>query len=440
MSIQDIVNVQITRETKAVSRAGFSTINILGINKAFTELIRFYSKLSDVLNDFISTDPEYLAAQAVFAQSPTVTQVAISRRDTSDTTVITVDTVANSTKYSCTINGTKFEITSDADATNIEIAGLLVAAINAGSEPVTATDNSDGTYDLDADVALTAYSVLVDARQSMVFTLGTTPAADLAAISEENDNWYGLVYTQRTEADILLIAAYIEGVRKVFGTSLADADIIDVSAALDTDSVPAKLKAAEYARSFSFYHVNAASAFPEAAALGSVLPYNPGSWNLKFITLSGITADVLTSTQRTNALAKYTNIHTEVGGVNIVENGAVAEGEWLDIIVFVDWVEARITEEVYGLLVNQKKVPYTDGGIAAVEAEITGVLQQGQSPAYGGIAPDDGSGGPGFTVTVPAVADISTDDKAARVLNNVTFTAILSGAINEVNIEGAVTV
>jgi hypothetical protein len=440
MSLQDIVNVQITRETKAVSRAGFSTINILGVNKAFPERIRYYSKLSDVLDDFRSVDEEYIAAQAVFAQSPSVTRVAISRRETSDNTVITVATVANSTEYTCTINGTEFSFTSDADATALEIAAGLVAAINLGSEPVTATDNTDGTYDLDADVAGVAYSVKTDSRQTLAFTTSNTPAEDLAEISEANDDWYGLVYTKRVEADILLIAEYIEGVRKVYGDGDSDDDIINIAAASDTSSIPAQFKALAYARSFSFYHVNAATVYPEAAALGSILPLNPGSYTLKFKTLTGIAADDLSSTQRTNALAKNCNIQTEVGGVNIVENGNVAEGEWVDIIIFIDWLEARITEEVYGLLVNQPKVPYTDAGIAAVEAEITGVLQQGQSPAYGGIAPDDGSGGPGFTVTVPAVADISAGDKAARTLNDVLFDAILAGAIHAVNIQGTVTV
>lgn len=440
MSINDIVNVQITRETKAVSRAGFSTILVLGVNKAFTQLIKYYATLASVLDDFLSTDPEYLAAQTIFSQSPTVTRMAIGRRATSDNTVITVATVANSTKYSCTINGTKFEVTSDGTATAPEIAALLVAAINGGSVPVTATDNLDGTYDLDADVVGVPYSVKVDSRQTVAYALTNTPAEDLAAISEENDDWYGLVYTQRNTSDILLIAAYIEGVRKIFGTCDDDADIIDVAPASDTTSLPAQLKAAGYARTFSFYHLSAVTAFPEAGAFGSILPLNPGSYTLKFKTLNGITADNLSTTQRSNALGKNCNIHTEVGGVNIVEVGNMAEGEWVDIIIFVDWLEARITEEVYGLLVRSPKVPYTDSGIAAIEAELTGVLQQGQSPAYGGIAPDDGAGGPGFTVTVPEVANISAGDKAARTLNDVEFTAILSGAIHAVNINGTVTV
>ena len=49
---------------------------------------------------------------------------------------ITADDEAD---YTITINGTDFDYTSDADATTAEIAAGLVAAINAGDEPVTAS-------------------------------------------------------------------------------------------------------------------------------------------------------------------------------------------------------------------------------------------------------------------------------------------------------------
>lgn len=62
-----------------------------------------------------------------------------------------IATVASSTLYTVTINGTGHDYTSDASATDLEIAAGLVAAITAGAEPVTATDNLDGTFKIDAD-------------------------------------------------------------------------------------------------------------------------------------------------------------------------------------------------------------------------------------------------------------------------------------------------
>ena len=54
MSLEDIVNVSITRETTAVSRAGFGTLLVVGTHKRFTERIKFYSNLLSVSDDFES--------------------------------------------------------------------------------------------------------------------------------------------------------------------------------------------------------------------------------------------------------------------------------------------------------------------------------------------------------------------------------------------------
>lgn len=433
MSIKDIVNVQITRETKAVSRQGFSTILILGTNKAFTPLVKTYSSLTDVLLDFKSTDPEALAAAAAFGQATSLVNLKIGRRGTSDNTVITVATVVDSTTYTCTINGTVFSVNSGAGATAASIAGLLVSAINGGSEPVTATDNLDGTYDLAADVASTAYSVQTDTGQTIAYTTTTTADQDVVAIQQEDDDWYGLVYTSRTQADVEAIALYIETQKKLFGTAAADANIADTTDAADTTTIAAVLKAASYARTFCMYLSNGATQYPEAALLGSVLPLDPGSWTAKFQILSTITVDNNPSTQRTNILAKNASQYTEVGGANIVEDGKVAEGEWIDVIVFVDWLNSRITENVYSLLVNQPKIPYTDAGITTIQNAINQVLQDGV--ALGGIADD-----PPFSISVPKAIDVPAVDKANRTLNNVTFQATLAGAIHAVNISGTVTV
>lgn len=433
MSIDNIVNVQITRETASVSRQGFGTPLILGINKGFTGLTATYTSLAAVADDFATTSKEYKAAQALFSQSPNIVQLKIGRRATSDTSVVTVDTVVDNATYTCEINGTVFSVNSGGSATAASIAGLLVTAINGGSEPVTATDNLDGTYDLDADVASTAYSVKLDTNQSAAFTTTTTADADIIAIQQQDDDWYGLVYTERTQSDVEAIAGHIETVKKIFGTASADADIADTTDAADTTTVSAVLKAASYARTFVVYLSNAGTQYPEAALLGALLPLDPGSYTAKFKTLAGITKDTNTATQRTNILAKNTTQYTEVGGVNITEDGKVAEGEFIDIIVFVDWLDARITEGVYSALVNSPKVPYTDQGIGVIEAEISKVLQDGVT--LGGIAPD-----PAFSISVPKAADVSTADKAARTLNNVTFQATLAGAIHAVTINGTVTV
>jgi len=261
MSIDNIVNVQISRDTASVSRAGFGTPLIMGINKGFTPLSKVYTNYNDVLLDFNASDKEALAANAVFSQTITVKQLLIGRRATSDTVLITVDNAVDNITYSCTINGTVFSVNSGGSATPTTIATALFTAINLGSEPVTASDNLDGTYDLVADVASTPYSVKVDANQSIAYTASDTMANDLANLSIENNDWYGLVLTSRVAQDQLDAAAYIETQRKIFFAGSADADIADTTDASDSTTVAAIFKSLSYARSAVFYHPPAANEY-----------------------------------------------------------------------------------------------------------------------------------------------------------------------------------
>lgn len=264
----------------------------------------------------------------------------------------------------------------------------------------------------------------------------------LNAIAAYDNDWYGLVFGDRTKADQLLVAAWAETNKKICALGSADADIVDVAVGSDTTTLAYSLKNSSYARSFCFYLSNAATQGPDAAILGKVLPFDPGSYTAKFKTLAGISADALTTTQETNALNKNAMIYTEVGGVNITQDGKVAEGEWIDTIIFIDWLESRIRESVYGLLVSQKKVPYDDSGISAVVGQIQVPLDQAiANGALTAIERDrDGNVIGGYEIRAPLARNVSSSDKNNRILNDVEFTAYLSGAIHAVTIQGVVTV
>lgn len=355
MSLNDIVNVQISRETQAVSRAGFGTICIVGPNATFSGRLQYYTDLASLAADLTGgeSDPEYLAASAIMAQSPRVTRFAVGRIDV-----------------------------GDADLT-----------------------------------------------------------ASLNAINTEQDDWYGLVITSRVLADQEEAADWAETANKIAGFGSADTNIVDQADGVDVTTIAYYLKSNALARSFAFYSSSAASAYPEAALLGKILPYDPGTYTAMFKTLAGITVDDLTPTQSTNVRAKWCNVYEEIGGVNIVREGKVGANEYIDIIIFVDWLDARITESVYAVLVRLPKVPYTSKGIAAIKSAIDQVLKIGQN--RDGISEKafdtDGNQIGGYYITVPAIQDIPTADKTARLLQDVEFVAFLSGAIHAVVINGVVT-
>lgn len=293
----------------------------------------------------------------------------------------------------------------------------------------------DDGFAVDSDIYLAVNKAFSQNPRPVRVGVGTKLPGDatwtdaLEAISDYNDEWYGLVITSHAEADVLEVAAWTEAQTKIFGTSGDDAVILDPTPT--PEDIATQLEALGYQRTFVMYHEDADELFPEAALLGKQLPKDPGTETWKFKTLAGVTASALTDSEALAAVGKNVNIYQEIAGVSITREGKMAGGEFIDIIHGVDWLQARMTERIYGALVNLPKVPYTDAGIAVIEAEIRAQLEDGV--AVGFLAED-----PAFTVTVPKAADVPAQDKADRALNGVSFEATLAGAVHAVTINGVV--
>lgn len=347
------------------------------------------------------------------------------------------------TLYEITINGTLFQYTSGTEVqTNEQVAAGIVALINADPQlTVSAVDNLDGTFELSSDdFTFTFTCQVTPILMTYFFGMVILPlvasgsvTSDLDAIVAVDDNWYALACTDHTSGTVQQIAAWTEARIKIFGTSSADPNIINQAVGVDTTSVAALFNNLGYVRTFVLYHQDANSDYPECAWFGNCLPFTPGSETWAFKTLNSIAYSDLSVTQSNNALNKRANTYEYVGGVGITQKGTVSQGEYIDIIRGVDWLVSTIQSYVYGVLVNSPKVPYTDAGITSIEAQIRRALGQGINNNF--IAAD-----PEPVVTVPKAANVSSADKAARILRNVTFQATLAGAIQAVRIQGTVTV
>jgi hypothetical protein len=84
MPLSDIVTVAISTTAPAPTQQGFGVPLILGAcqNATFgADRIRYYGSLTAMVSDgFLTTDPEYIAAQAMFSQNPAPPQLAVGRR------------------------------------------------------------------------------------------------------------------------------------------------------------------------------------------------------------------------------------------------------------------------------------------------------------------------------------------------------------------------
>jgi hypothetical protein len=445
-NLDRVVNVQISLNTTGISVEGFNTMLIVGAHAHSLARVETYTAASDMIAaGFSDTDPLYLAAVDAFSQTPRPRQVKIGRR-LADAVDVQAKKVTSAGTYKVTIStkDTDGNVTStpytytNSGGTASDIALGLKALIDADSSAaVTATQLGD-VLTL-TGVSGDSFKVEVSSNMSMgVKTVTETIAETMAAIVKGDNDWYGWVLTDRTPATILAAAAWTESVRKLFGTAIAEPGAYDPEVTTDTGYL---LYNNNFYRTFWFYHKDAATDYPEAAVMARCFAILPGGETWANKKLAGVTTDPLTETQYIAITKKNGNTFERFRNVSITQNGKVAAGEWIDVIRFRDWLQEEITVNVFNALINSDKIPYTDEGIAIIEAQIRQALELGTR--RGGIAPieydEDGNENLGYTISVPLSSSISANQKATRVLQDVSFTARLAGAIHVVEIVGSLT-
>lgn len=296
--------------------------------------------------------------------------------------------------------------------------------------PFLVTGNAAGDwFSLDVTNAGTAYALLSNAQTHADPGIAT----DLAAIDNVDDTWYMLYTFFNSKAYVQAAAAYIEATGdKMYIADCVETQSINVAVGSSPTDTLYELQQSAYNRTAGAYYPAPATMFG-AAWMGRVLPDLAGSENWKFKNLAGVLPVALSATQRTNLKARKANSYTTIAGVNTTWEGYVAGGSYgyMDVTRGLDWMQNNIQVLVFNALLNNEKVPFTDGGISLIRAQLKTALKE--AVAQGVITND-------FTITVPSAASVSSSNKASRTLTGVQFTATLAGSINDVSVEGVVSV
>ncbi|WOZ57481.1 tail sheath protein [Pseudomonas phage vB_PseuGesM_254] len=426
--LTDIIEINISRETTAVAQTNFNVPLFLSAHTNFMERAREYTSIEAVATDFATTSPTYVAATRLFSQQIKPRTIVVGRRQV-PTVTVNVTTVSNSATYTVTVNSLVVTYTTpSADATAASIAAGLATAYNATPVTgITLVDNLDGTITFTStiDWALTVTTNLAKSNGPSTESWGEA----IEAVQRVNDTWYALTAETHKKEDILAIAAVIEAKKKIYGTSSSDS-AIKTSA---TDDVMSELKSRSYMRTFLLFSETADADYPECAWIGYQLQETPGSNTWAFKVLSGPAVSRLNDTESGNVIRKNGNTYETVGGVNRTVQAKMAGGEWIDVMVFVDWLESRMRERIWFRLANSKKIPYTQAGATIIETEVRAQLREGIR--NGGLADS-----PAPRVTVPDVLTIAPNLRAQRIFEGIEFEARLAGAIHFVKIVGTVTV
>lgn len=255
-----------------------------------------------------------------------------------------------------------------------------------------------------------------------VSTLDDWPTT-IEKISNVNSDWYALATYSKDDTEIIALANYIESIQKFYTISSSEASIKDTNfdPNAQTPDVFSQLKKLGLSRTTSLFSASA-DKFPECGWFGGGLAANPGTTTYCYKNIATIPVDSLSETQAQNIFNKNANTFEYLAGQNITRYGTVANGNFIDIIMGIDFISARTKEAIYGLLVNNPKVPFTDSGITSIHNQINSVLNLAMDLQI--ISQ--------YSVQIPKASTVSQADKAKRLLENIYINLTMSGAIQKV--------
>ena len=264
-------------------------------------------------------------------------------------------------------------------------------------------------------------------------------AVDVLEKALATNGWYCICPVGLEDSEVAEIVQWTETQNKICGY-------------IDDDPEAPIVTTGLYLRSYGVYpkvtedqlwnDIPAENKYGMAVAMAAkAMHYHAGeeTWALK--ALAAVTPSKLSS-NFINKLTKANLSHVlTVASKNVTMGGKTNYGEWIDVIRFRDWLQNDMQVRVVNLLIVNPKIPYTDNGIGLVENQMLASLKDGQK--YGGIAPTeydaDGNANQGYVTSVPLASELTSTQKASRVLEDCKFAARLAGAIHLVEITGSLT-
>ncbi len=488
-AIKRFIDVEIRKDAPRTSVAGFGIAMVITDSTLLstTRRLRRFTTDEEVGDFFGTSSEEYLAANAFLFQDPFLEEqpeeINFGRYADSATAALLEcgnDPLTVIATWTAVSDG-EFQVTIDAGIVNItacdfssvtsldDVAAVIDAKLAANGDcyylggrfniesgttgaastitvldTVAAPAGTDisGSGFLDGDVAYSIVepggSYLSQGQVAEAFS------AAITAIENVNNDWFamGAIAGYRDTSDAKDMADEIESRRKQFLITTNDANTLVLG---DTSTFAYYVKNANYKRTGFIYHDNPAL-YPEMSWMGQQIPKELGSTNWSYKTLAGIAegasvnidAVILTEGQKNAALDVNCNLYTEILAADATYFGtqgggknAEKDGEYIDIIRNIDFIQARLEEQLFSLLLEKDIIPMTNAGISTTDNRVISTLD-----AYGtkqGIFVE------GTVITsFPKRSEISTTDRNDRLLPDGTFTAELQGGINKIILRGTV--
>ena len=188
---------------------------------------------------------------------------------------------------------------------------------------------------------------------------------------------------------------------------------------------------------------------PDASYSGNVAPFYPTSVTWKFKrpqdgnapTSAGtklISLPKLTESERSQLLENHVNFLTEEYKRQYVKEGTCLDGEFIDVVIGGDWIVKRMRDLLYEILLENANIPYDDSGFGLIGTVVMQALAEAVDLDI--IARDPESRAGIISVSIPKYADSTEEQRSTRTMPDITWEALLSGAIHRVKSKGVLRV
>ena len=319
----------------------------------------------------------------------------------------------------------------------------------------------------DEPYPITGY--MADVAQSAASALGLDNAAGgriaqgqasetieegMDAIGGLDDSWYFVALDSGITAaiDLLALSRWVQAANNYMLALDVTGDSVLVQG--ESASLAAQVSALEQGRTFLVW--SRTSDHKALSLAGRLSTVNFDGQNTlitaKFKSLPGTVPDVLTTAQKEELDRKRVGYYTRFGPDAIFAEGWLANGDWIDVRYWLDWITNAIQTDVYNLLrEHPTRVPQTDSGVASITAAINRVCGAGRR--NGGIAPGqvsealahdirsatgnrdfNGTLTLGYLVSVGSIADQSQGERDARMAPPISVWLKASGAIHSAEV------
>jgi hypothetical protein len=283
----------------------------------------------------------------------------------------------------------------------------------------------------------------------------TTMKDALDAIYDRDGQWYWLS-VESALRDTAILDGLVEWIEAKNKQAILDSNDVRHEDPNDTDSISARHKNT-VERTSVFYHRDATKygAFAFAASLGTrnfdkadsaytakykklklITPVNEGSAAIQAAT--GFTPQLGQSA----AAGHMANTYVDIGDQYFtVEGSTLTQQVFIDEVHAADWIIARTEEEVLAILLNNDRVPFTDGGMEQVASASRVVMRQAFRAGLiaDDLNPETGEYEANYEVIVPSVFDVPESQRKARIAPAIKTKFRYAGAVHYVNVDYQVT-